>query len=127
MLPVMPDIDVMSELAPDAAAPKLVRAPEAVVAPVPPLSTSNVPAKVIVPDVVTGPPEVVKPVVPPETLTDVTVPVPPPPPALTLFNRFKKNRYQSRETKPVRSSMISDWFLGSCGSLSGLGIRAGQL
>ena len=74
--PVTPVIDVMSEFAPEAAAPKLERAPEAVVAPVPPLSTSSVPASVIVPDVVIGPPVAVKPVVPPETLTDVTVPAP---------------------------------------------------
>ena len=33
------------------------------------------PANVIVPDVVIGPPEVVKPVVPPDTATLVTVPV----------------------------------------------------
>ena len=103
---------------------RLVRAPLAVVAPVPPLSTSSVPARVIVPDVVTGPPEVVKPVVPPETLTEVTVPDPPP--VLALLSRFRKNRYQSRETMPVRSSVIGDWFLGICGSLSGLGIGAGQ-
>ena len=43
---------------------------------VPPLATPNVPARVIVPEVVTGPPDVVKPVVPPDTLTLVTVPVP---------------------------------------------------
>lgn len=104
---------------------KLVRAFAAVVAPVPPLSTSKVPARVMVPEVVTGPPEVVKPVVPPDTLTDVTVPDPPPP-WLALLSRFKKNRYQSRETIPVRSSEIGDWFLGICGSLSGLGIGAGQ-
>ena len=41
-------------------------APAAVVAPVPPLAIFNVPAKVIVPLVVIGPPEVVKPVVPPD-------------------------------------------------------------
>ena len=116
----------MSLLVPKTAALRLARAPDAVVAPVPPLSTSRVPAKVIVPDVVTGPPEVVRPVVPPDTLTDVTVPDPPPPPELALLSRFRKNRYQSRETSPDRSSMIGDWFLGSCGSLSGLGIGAGQ-
>ena len=49
--------------------------------PVPPLATANVPANVIVPDVVTGPPLVVRPVVPPLTLTLVTLPPPPPPPA----------------------------------------------
>lgn len=104
---------------------RFVRAPAAVAAPVPPLATFSVPAKVIVPDVVTGPPDVVKPVVPPDTLTEVTVPDPPPP-VLALFSRLRKNRYQSRETSPVRSSIIGDWFLGSCGSLSGLGIGAGQ-
>jgi hypothetical protein len=53
----------------------LLPEPVLVVTPVPPLATANVPAKVIVPEVVTGPPEVVKPVVPPDTLTDVTPPV----------------------------------------------------
>jgi len=48
--------------------------PVLVVTPVPPLATARVPAKVIVPDEVIGPPLVVKPVVPPATLTDVTVP-----------------------------------------------------
>jgi hypothetical protein len=48
------------------------------VIPVPPLATTRVPASVIVPDVVIGPPDVVRPVVPPETSTDVTVPDPPP-------------------------------------------------
>ena len=48
------------------------------VRPVPPLATANVPAIVMVPDVVTGPPLVVRPVVPPLTLTLVTVPEPPP-------------------------------------------------
>lgn len=47
------------------------------VSPVPPLVVANVPAKVIVPEVVIGPPEVVRPVVPPDTATDVTVPEPP--------------------------------------------------
>ena len=40
----------------------------------PPLVVATVPASVIVPDVVIGPPEVVKPVVPPDTATLVTVP-----------------------------------------------------
>lgn len=44
--------------------------------PVPPEATAKVPAKVIVPDDETGPPEVVKPVVPPLTSTLVTVPAP---------------------------------------------------
>ena len=39
----------------------------------PPLATAKVPASVIVPDVVTGPPLVVSPVVPPETSMEVTV------------------------------------------------------
>jgi hypothetical protein len=42
---------------------------------VPPLAVASVPAKVIVPDVVIGPPDVVKPVVPPDTATLETVPV----------------------------------------------------
>jgi hypothetical protein len=45
------------------------------VRPVPPLATAKVPARVIVPLPVTGPPEVVRPVVPPDTSTLVTVPV----------------------------------------------------
>jgi hypothetical protein len=45
---------------------------------VPPLAVANVPANVIVPDVVIGPPEVVKPVVPPDTATLETVPAAPP-------------------------------------------------
>lgn len=57
-------------------APKFVKAVAASVAPVPPLATASVPPSVIVPDPVTGPPEVVKPVVPPLTPTDVTVPPP---------------------------------------------------
>ena len=59
--------DVESTFAPE---------PVDVVTPVPPLATASVPANVIVPDVVTGPPLVVKPVVPPLTLTLVTVPLP---------------------------------------------------
>jgi len=47
------------------------------VTPVPPLATPNVPASVIVPAPVIGPPVVVKPVVPPLISTDVTVPTPP--------------------------------------------------
>ena len=43
--------------------------------PVPPEATFKVPARVMVPEVVTGPPEVVKPVEPPEMLTEVTVPL----------------------------------------------------
>ncbi len=44
---------------------------------VPPLVVAKVPARVIVPDVVMGPPEVVRPVVPPDTATLETVPVAP--------------------------------------------------
>ena len=47
----------------------------AVVCPVPPFAIPNVPASVIVPFVVIGDPETVKPVVPPDNATDVTVPV----------------------------------------------------
>ena len=55
----------------------LLPLPVDVVTPVPPFATASVPASVIVPDVVIGPPDVVNPVVPPDTATDVTVPVPP--------------------------------------------------
>lgn len=47
-----------------------------VVAPVPPFATPRVPASVMVPEPVIGPPDVVRPVVPPETATLVTVPAP---------------------------------------------------
>jgi hypothetical protein len=56
-------------------APKLVNAAIAVVALVPPLAIPSVPDSVTMPDVVTGPPDVVNPVVPPDTSIDVTVPV----------------------------------------------------
>jgi len=46
--------------------------PVLVVTPVPPLATARVPVSVIVPDVVIGPPLVVRPVVPPATLIEVT-------------------------------------------------------
>ena len=49
-----------------------------VAAPVPPLATASVPARVTVPEEVIGPPLVVKPVVPPETSTLVTEPAPGP-------------------------------------------------
>ena len=80
----------------------------------------------MVPLVVIGPPEVVKPVEPPDTATDVTVPVPlpPPPPSFTLFSKLRKKRYQSLDTTPFVE--MADWFLGSWGRLSGLGIGAGQ-
>ena len=53
----------------------MVLAPEAVVAPVPPLATAKVPPSVMVPLAVIGPPVAVNPVVPPLTSTEVTVPV----------------------------------------------------
>ena len=77
-LPIMRSpVDVIGESALNAA--------EAVVCPVPPLAIANVPASVIVPEPVMGPPLVVKPVVPPLTLTLVTVPLPPPPDALIVW------------------------------------------
>ena len=125
IVPVVNAIDVMSVFAPLFAALKFVRAAVAVMAPVPPLAMFTVPLRVMVPLVVIGPPEVVKPVVPPDTATEVTVPVPlPPPPAFTLFNRLKKKRYQSRDTTPLVE--MADWFLGSWGRLSELAIGAGQ-
>jgi hypothetical protein len=66
----------MSLLVPDLAATRFVLALVAFTAPVPPFATARVPAIVIVPLPVIGPPEVVRPVVPPDTSTDVTVPVP---------------------------------------------------
>ena len=57
--------------------PRAVRAPESVVAPVPPLARASVPASVNVPLVVMGPPEVVRPVLPPDMATLVTLPTPP--------------------------------------------------
>ena len=63
--------------------PRFVRASEALVAPVPPLATTKVPSSVTEPEVVTGPPLVVRPVVPPSTSTLVTVP--PLPVALTVI------------------------------------------
>ena len=53
---------------------RFVLALGASVAPVPPFVSAKVPANVIVPLVVIGPPLVVRPVVPPETSTEVTVP-----------------------------------------------------
>ncbi len=53
---------------------RAVRAPEAVVAPVPPLANARVPPRVRVPAVVIGEPVNVRPVVPPDAATDVTVP-----------------------------------------------------
>lgn len=48
--------------------------PVEVVTPVPPLATDRTPPRVSVPEVVTGPPVKVNPVVDPDTLTEVTVP-----------------------------------------------------
>lgn len=50
--------------------------PVEVVTPVPPFATDRIPASVMVPVDVTGPPENDKPVVPPDTSTEVTVPAP---------------------------------------------------
>jgi len=44
------------------------------------LGMPRMPLAVMVPLVVIGPPEKTNPVVPPETLTLVTLPIPPPPP-----------------------------------------------
>ena len=48
--------------------------------PVPPLAIFKTPARVMVPELVTGPPDVVRPVDPPETSTELTVPLDPPSP-----------------------------------------------
>ena len=55
---------------------RLFSASLAVVALVPPCSIASVPSSVITPAPVTGPPNVVNPVVPPDTPTLVTLPVP---------------------------------------------------
>ena len=59
----------------DVPAPNGIRPAVREVSPVPPLATPKVPASVIVPEVVTGLPETVRPVVPPDSATEVTVPV----------------------------------------------------
>ena len=64
--------------APTVVAPRLVLASVAVPAPVPPFATARVPPSVRVPDEVIGPPEAVRPLVPPEILTLVTLPTPAP-------------------------------------------------
>jgi hypothetical protein len=65
-------------------ASRFVRALAAVVAPVPPLSKSSVPDIVIVPEDVIGPPEKLRPVVPPLTSTLETPPPPPPVEAIVI-------------------------------------------
>jgi hypothetical protein len=60
----------------NAAVPLPLTRPVRVVVPVPPLATTSVPARVNVPDPVIGPPAKVRPVVPPDAATDVTVPPP---------------------------------------------------
>lgn len=76
-MPLLPETDTDVTVPLPVPAPRLALAAAAFVAPVPPLAMANVPAMVIVPEVVTGPPEKVRPVVPPDTSTDVTVPPPP--------------------------------------------------
>ncbi len=73
---VRPANDVMSEFAPEPAAPRLSLAPEALVAPVPPDAIASVPPSVSVPEVVIGEPVKERPVVPPDAATDVTEPPP---------------------------------------------------
>ena len=63
---------------------RFIRALPAVVAPVPPLARARVPESVSVPEDVIGPPENDIPVVPPDALTDVTVPEPPEAAMVTL-------------------------------------------
>jgi len=71
------DNDVMSELAPLAAAPRAVLAVPLAFAPVPPLATDNIPFKVNVPEFVIGPPVKYNPnPVVPVALMLVTVPAP---------------------------------------------------
>ena len=71
-----PDMSVLGMLAEavKAEVPLPLTYPVKVVAPVPPFETTSVPARVRVPLVVIGLPEKVRPVVPPEAETEVTVP-----------------------------------------------------
>ncbi len=54
--------------------PLPLRMPDKLARPVPPFVTARVPDMVSVPVVVMGPPENVKPVAPPDTLTELTEP-----------------------------------------------------
>ena len=74
IVPLVRAIEVMSVFAPSAAAPSAVRAAPAVLAPVPPLPIASVPPSVKVPAEVMGEPLNVRPVVPPDAATEVTVP-----------------------------------------------------
>ena len=93
------------------------------VPPVPPFAVPKMPARVIVPEVVTGPPEVVRPVVPPETSIDVTVPAPLPtqipliakqPPAAKLIPPLVVLKVEVPEVKlipfvfPIESSVPAE-------------------
>jgi hypothetical protein len=71
-------------------------APANVVAPVPPFAMANVPARVIVPVVVIGPPLVVIPVVPPDNATLDTVPEAVDAIILTTPEEFLKYIFSSR-------------------------------
>jgi len=70
----VPSVVKYLPLFPDCDGAKALNAEIADVWPVPPFVSASVPAKVIVPELVIGPPLVVRPVVPPATLTEVTVP-----------------------------------------------------
>lgn len=141
IVPLVSVTDVMSVLAPLSAN----GAPPADVEPVPPLPIAKVPPRVMVPLLVIGPPLAVKPVVPPDTSTDVTVPEPPPAtagvgggascrsskdvwllPPPTKVNMFKKNRYHSRDISPVRGSINSTRDEGRFVILSCSGIGRAQ-
>ena len=74
--PVVPPETSTLMTEPPPVMPRLVLASDAFVAPVPPLAIASVPPSVMVPDVVTGLPDVVSPVAPPDTATLVTVPPP---------------------------------------------------
>ena len=70
----VPSVVKYLPLFPDCDGAKALNAEIADVWPVPPFVSASVPAKVIVPELVIGPPLVVRPVVPPATPTEVTVP-----------------------------------------------------
>ena len=71
------------------------------VCPVPPLATDSVPANVIVPDPVIGPPLVVRPVVPPDTSTEVTVPAP-------AVSHMKADPFHFRKVDDTVGAVMND-------------------
>ncbi len=93
-------------------------------APVPPFAIARVPPRVSVPESVIGPPESVKPVVPPEPETEVTEPSPEPKPRLEVATQevalpvvcstkpFVPDAFEESNSAPVMyalPSTVSGW------------------